>query len=445
VVGGGIAGLTAAHRLVTLDSDLDVDLFERSDRSGGNIKTTEFAGHPVDEAADAFLTRVPWAVDLCRELGLDDRLVAPSGLPASIWHEDALHPIPTPNVLGVPLEPEALAASGLVSGAAVDSLRHDRAGNGRPVDHQDSIGTLIRGRLGDEILERLVDPLIGGIYAAHPDDVSLVTTVPQFAAAADAPSFTRALAEAQDRAGTATEPVFATPRGGVGQLVDALEHRLGDRIHLNAVVESVSATSTGLAIEVDGRTQAADACVIATPAETASRLLASIPAAATLAAVDAVSVSIITLAFDREAVDGPLESSGFLVSRSSGLTMTACSVASAKWPHLGHDQVVLRVSVGRAGDDAIAAASDATLIDVIRRDLATTLGIERPPTDMRISRWPHSFPRYRPGHLERMAAVTSALAGSGIAIAGASTTGIGIPTCVKSGDAAARRTYELLR
>lgn len=445
VVGGGLAGLAAAHRLTTLDSSINVSLFEATDRTGGNIRTSTFAGAQIDEAADAFLVRVPWATDLCAELGLND-LVHPSGLPAAIWHDRELRPLPKPNVMGIPLSPEPLRASGLVSESGIAALIADLAGHSPILDFEDSVGRLLRARLGDEIVDNIVDPLLGGVYANPSDELSLSTVVPQLAHAADAPSFAQALFDTLPDSTATPAPIFAAPRGGMQRLTDALTEYLGSRVEYNTSVTQLTVEATSnksINLTVDGSSHPADAVILATPAPVTSRLLGSDFAQPVFVDRNPTSVAFVTLAFDPSTI-APLDRSGFLVPMAAGLTMTACSFTSAKWPHLDTNQAVLRAAVGRAGDDAIAHTDDATITQTVLRDLKTTMGISVAPTEVRISRWSESFPRYRPGHLDRLAQASQALAIHNIAVAGASTNGIGIPACIASGQSAAARTVDAI-
>ncbi|HEX9992500.1 MAG TPA: protoporphyrinogen oxidase, partial [Acidimicrobiales bacterium] len=221
VVGGGLTGLVAA-RAAAAGGRAGVVLVEAGDRLGGKLRTSTVAGLPVDEAPDAFLARVPEAVDLCRQLGLGDRLVSPARRSALVWSRGALRRLPDAQVLGVPTDLAALARSGIVSRAGVARAALDLAMPGRPVEGDEPVGALVRRRLGADVLERLVDPLIGGINAGDADRLSLAATAAPLAeAAARGGSLVRALARRPPPADPGA-PVFATVRGGLGLLADAL-------------------------------------------------------------------------------------------------------------------------------------------------------------------------------------------------------------------------------
>jgi oxygen-dependent protoporphyrinogen oxidase len=364
VVGGGISGLVAAYRL--LQGGMDVTLLEADDRTGGKIHTTPFAGLPaVDAGADAFLARIPHAVDLCRELGFGDELISPATGNAYIWSRGALRPIPIPSFLGVPLDAGSLAASGVVGADAASAVERDLArtiDTGMP-EGDESVGSLVRRRLGDEVLERLVDPLLGGIYAGDADRLSLAAGAPQFAAAARADaSLVRALrAQQQAAAATPRAPVFFAPPDGMHRVVRELEARLGDRVRRGACVHSLEPVGAGW--RVDGL--AADAVVLATPAPVTATLLDPVaPRAASAAAgIEYAGVVLVTFAFARGAIDRPLDASGFLVPKVERMLLTACSWTSTKWEHLsGGPSNIVRASAGHFGNEHALSLDDDVLV-----------------------------------------------------------------------------------
>jgi oxygen-dependent protoporphyrinogen oxidase len=447
VVGAGIAGLAAAWEATRLGADVTV---LDAGRPGGKLQTTPFAGVELDEAADAFLARVPGAVELCHELGLDDELTSPVTGSALVWHDGAARRLPDGLVLGVPTDLDALARSGLVS---PDGLRRvaadlERAPDDPERDRTDdeSVGALVRRRVGDEVFERLVDPLLSGVNAGDADELSVRCGAAQLAAAAglDA-SLIRALRATVGAAAAAGTPVFRAPRRGTGRLVERLVDAIGSaRVHGNVPVTALRRNGTGCTVHTPAGTSAADRVVLATPAATSAALLAdTAPAtAAMLADLRYASVAIAALAYPAAAVPASLDASGLLVPRGAGMFVTACSFASTKWAHQGGDGVVrLRVSVGRIDDTRFTSMDDASVLEGIRADLATLLGIDVPPSEARLHRWDAALPQYLPGHLDRVAAAEAALADAfgAVALAGASLRGLGIPACITSGRAAAAR------
>lgn len=485
VVGGGIAGLTAALRLTQGGSQVTV---VEPGRLGGKLQTSVFAGRPVDETADNFLLRVPWAAALCHDLELDGELVSPLARRAEIFLNGVRRAMPEGHVLGVPADLDALAASGILSPEGLARVARDLELPRLPTDPPATdppalaapsaadpapgdvaIGPFLRGRLGDEVVDHLIDPLIGGINAGDTSRLSLAAVVPQIDAAARTtdPSLIRSCA-AQVAAGAASTaspagsaagapPVFATPVGGMARLVDAVvaampaaELRTG--VAATALAPAGGATGGWLVGLSDGSTLSADAVVVACPAFAAAPLLEPVApgAAILLAAVEHSSISMVTLAFDRAALGGPAGLpegvSGCLVPRDQGTLLTAVSYGSAKWAQWRHperDDVILRASAGRMGDDRHRDLDDADLVAAMLADLDRVIGVRADPTEVRVGRWERSFPQYAPGHLARMAALeddlaaTSARHGAGLVLAGAALRGVGVPACIRSGELAA--------
>ena len=556
IVGGGIAGLVAAYEIAK-DGGAEAVLYEASGQVGGKLLTTPFAGRMVDEGADAFITRVPHAIELCEELGLGDELVAPSTSKAFIWSGGELKPLPKSQVLGVPLDIEELRKSGLVSEAGIAAAEADlkraeveteaapakktliaaaeadlkraeteaapakktliaaaeadlnraefAARDSKPTlgtadtasaaettAAPDTVGALVRQRLGDEIAEKLVFPLIGSINAGNCDLLDLQTTAPLLAEAAasnasliaglrnlrqQAQSKASASKASVDEASMGTASVFLAPKSGMGKIVQQLESRLSERIRLSCRAASVE--KLGIRFSGERGSESFDAIVLATPSWAAADLLASSrpEAADQLQQIVYASVVLVTLAFNPDCLpDAELAGSGFLVPASEDLTITACSWASSKWEHLRGDlrsdqagnknasrdtasqatasqatatsrkpsqtgsqsNIILRVSLGRHGDDAIASADDEHIIATVLSDLEQTMGITALPLETRISRWHRSFPQYAPGHSEQVAKAESLLAPDGIFLTGAGYHGIGVPACIASGRNAAR-------
>ena len=439
VVGGGISGLAAAHALA--EGGADVTVLEADGRFGGKIRTTEFDGRPVDEGPDAFLARVPHAVELARELGLGDDLVSPGTGSASLWLGDGLRPIPAGLVLGVPVDFGPLAESGVLSADGLARARQEPTLPGLPLTDDVTIGDLVRERYGAEVHERLVDPLLGGINAGRTEELSLDVGAAQLAAVArKASSLTAGLQE--QRAANPPDPsapVFYAPRQGMGALVGALVSSLqarGAALRTGVEVAAIERRADRWLVETGGGDVAdADVVVVTTPAFAAAPLLAphSPAAADLLARIGYASVTLVTLAYESGAVTRPIDGSGFLVPRTEGRLLTACSVFSNKWPHLARDgSVVLRASVGRSGDERGFDLDDAALVDAVHGELAPTLGLTAPPTATRVSRWRRSFPQFPAGHLTAMAGLEEALRrdAPGIAATGAYLKGVGIPACI---------------
>lgn len=459
VVGGGITGLATAHTLLTRALDgtesasapIKVTVIEESARVGGVIRTSPFGPLPaVDEGADAFLTRVPWAKELAEEVGLAEELVSPRNVGAYVWR-NGLHPIPHDLLLGVPARLRVFANTPLLSvrgkiRAAIEPLLP-----GSDTSH-DCVGTLIRGRFGAEVQEYLVDPLVGSIYAADTDMFSL-EAVPQIRALTEQRSLLVAARRTRSRTNLGG-PVFESPHGGMGALIDATQRnvvRTGGTILTSTRVEAIEPNSDGsYSVRTSTSTFDADAVVLTSPAYAAAQTLRMLDneVAEKLSRWSHASVVMLTMEVPRAQWPSQLTGSGYLVPKPEQRWVTAASFGSNKWSHWNSDDrsMVLRVSLGRDGRD-VTDSDDDTLVNLALADLVHHLDVDIEPTRVRVSRWNRSFPQYRPHHFDVVQSIERALAHSapGVRLAGASYRGIGVPACVEQARTAADATLRWLR
>lgn len=446
IVGGGITGLAAAHRLTRISSrDVHVTLLEAGERFGGVIRTRQFAGRRLDCGPEAMLAAIPHGPRLCHELGLAGELVAPANDQPFLWTRGSLRRLPPRLLAGVPDGTRAVLATGILSPLGLARAGLDLLVPSRPLATDVSIGSLVRRRLGREAHERLIEPLLGGIHAGECDALSVRAIAPQLAGAlARGHGLVRGLRAAAREAPAPGGPTFLALEDGLESLIAALVEHLATRAELRAgcALDSVAVRPGGafaLAL-ASGETLPADHVLLAVPAPAASRLLgATAPtAAAELGEIDYASVATIALAYPPEALRGPLAGSGFLVPRSEHRTVTACTWSSVKWGHLRGDQVLVRASVGHSGDERALALADDELVRTVHGELARAMDIEREPREARVSRFERSLPQYAVGHLERLARIDAALAElPGMHLAGAAYRGVGIGACIRDGESAA--------
>jgi oxygen-dependent protoporphyrinogen oxidase len=450
VVGGGIAGLAAAWFLA--EAGHDVTVFEGSPQVGGKLRLGSVARLSVDVGAEAMLARRPEGVALAGDLGLP--IVHPATTASRVWTRDALRPLPR-TLMGVPLDPAGLAASGLLSAAGLDRALHEPV---VPVPADDvSVADLVGTRLGDEVVERLVEPLLGGVYAGRASLLSARATVPQLVALLDRGS---TLTQAAAALPTSDAPVFAGIPGGMGRLPLALAGSGRFRVETGTVVRELTPIPAGRA-DPGGRAQSrprwrvtvataphrtldADHVVLATPAAPTGRLLADVApaAAAELAAIEYASMAVITLAFRTSDVAG-LDGSGFLVPPVDGRTIKASTFSFHKWDwvrDLDPDVRVLRTSIGRHREEAALQVDDDELVRASLLDLAAATGLAATPVDTHVQRWGGALPQYAVGHLDSVARIRAALP-AGVVVAGAAYDGVGIPAVIAS----ARRAVDDLR
>ena len=489
VVGGGIAGLAAAWELTggaegPGPDGPDVVLLEAGRHLGGKLRSEELGGRPVDLGPDGFLARRPEATQLCRELGLGDELEPIGASGASLWARGRPRLLPEGLNLGVPTRFWPVARSGILSWHGTLRLLLDVV-SPRPNDRgplgDRAVGPLVARKLGQEVVDTLVDPLIGGIHAGTVADMSAASLFPLLLAVAQRRgSFMRALRQASQPGaqgqpgppdgrpagppgGTATgEPAFWSLQGGMGSLVACLAGRLGDRgvtVRTGAPVELLdrgAPPASPWVLHTPDGPVLADGVVLAVPAPVTAALLAPHDAEASglLRSIEHASVAVVTFSYPREAAARPLPGTGLLVpagtrnpdaSDDDGtFLVTACTYLSAKWPHLARDgDILVRASAGRFGDTRPDELSDEALAHRAARELGTLIGVEGQPSVWRVTRWPEAFPQYRVHHLIRVAGVEAAVKRlPALAVAGAAYRGVGIPACVGSGRTAARSVLE---
>ncbi|WP_405745724.1 protoporphyrinogen oxidase [Streptomyces canus] len=445
VIGAGIAGLAAAHRLAQRGAHVTV--LEASDRVGGKLLPGEIAGARVDLGAESMLARRPEAVALAREVGLGDRLQPPATASASIWTRGALRPMPKGHVMGVPGTAEALA--GVLSEEGLARIEQDAELPRTEVGDDVAVGEYVAARLGREVVDRLIEPLLGGVYAGDAYRISMRSAVPQlFQVARTHTSLTEGVREIQARMAAGnqqTGPVFMGVRGGVGTLplavADSVRARGGEIVTGAPVTELRREPSGGWRVVAADRVLHADAVIVAAPAPAAAGLLrAEAPEAATeLDTVEYASMALVTLAYRRSDTALPA-GSGFLVPPVDGRTIKASTFASQKWGWIADenpDVVVLRTSVGRHGETKILERDDTALVDVSRHDLREATGLDATPLETRVTRWTDGLPQYPVGHHARVARIREHVAKlPGLAVCGAQYDGVGIPACIASAYAA---------
>ncbi|HWV27544.1 MAG TPA: protoporphyrinogen oxidase [Aeromicrobium sp.] len=434
VVGGGVGGLTAAYELASAGAE--VVLVESTDRVGGKLRGGVVGGVQVDLGAESVLARRPEAIGLMDRIGLPYEPARPTS--AAIWSHGALRPMPR-TVMGVPGEVDALLETGVVSSVERVDV---------PVGAEDqSIGDFVAARLGREVVDRLVEPLFGGVYAGHTDRLSLRAAGPQIAALGSDLVAGAAAALARP---AADGPVFVAPTGGVHRLPEALAATGGFQIRTDATVRVVERANGGWRLTLGPTTHLesldVDGVVVATPAPATARLLAEVApgAAYALAALDYASVAIVTFVLDDASWDDGL--SGFLVPPVEGTTIKAATCSTAKWAwtrDAAAGRTVIRTSVGRAGETTLLHHDDATIIETALADLTAIVGDLGTVVDAHVQRWGGALPQYDVGHLDLVATVERDIATvPGLEVCGAAYHGVGIPAVIASAQAAARRLLD---
>ncbi len=456
VIGGGISGLAAAHRVVELEPTAEITLFEAGSQLGGIVRTVRQDGFLIETSADSFITSVPAAIDLCRRIGFADQLIPtdPAHRGAMVACRGKLERVPegfvlmSPERLGPVLRSPILSWPGKLRLAAERFIK-PRIGSG-----DESLASFARRRLGNETFERLVQPLIGGIYTADPEKLSLAATLPrylemerQYDSLIRGASGRRKAEGGRRKEGVGDQDgsgarysMFVAPRDGLSSFVDALAARLPPGcVQLNSAVDNIE--------RVDGRLrlsgQIFDAAIIAVPASAAANLLRSVNGAlaAELAAIEYAGSAIVVLGYDRTQIAHPLDSFGFVVPAIEKRRILSASFSSVKFPgRAPSGKVLIRVFLGGALQPEMLEKSDDQLRRIAEEELRDLLGISGSPTLSLVFRWPRAMPQYHLGHLDRLRRINDRLAQlPGLALAGNAYEGVGIPQCIRSGEQAAEQ------
>ena len=462
VVGGGVSGLAASHRATELARerglDLDLTVLEARERLGGTIETERVDGFTIESGPDSFLSEKPWALALCRRLGVEDQLLRTDDRyrKVYVWRAGRLHPLPDGFQLLAPTKLGPFLSTSLFTWPGKLRMALDvvlpRGGTG----DDESLGAFVRRRLGAEALERVAQPLVAGIYTADPDDLSLAATMPRFLELERSErSLILGLWRATKQAplpGTsgARWSLFVTLKHGMRQLVDTLAARLPDSaVQLKMRVTGLEREGTRWRVATNAGALDADAVIVASEAHTAARLLRYVdPSIATLLGeIPYASSATVTFAYRRADVPHPLDAFGFVVPRTERRALLAATFSSVKYPGRAPEgDVLVRCFLGGALGATLLERDDEELIGRARDELRAALGIVAPPGLTRLFRHPASMPQYRVGHLARVDAIEGRLASMpGLWLAGGAYRGVGIADCVRSGEAAAEAALAVNR
>lgn len=446
IVGGGISGLVAAYRMQGLVPGAQITLVEREARLGGKIATERHEGFIIEGGPDCFLARKPRGLALCEEMGLLERLQGRDEAHPETYvlREGTLHRLPEGLTGLVPTNLDALADSTLISPDGQARLAQEPTLPPAPDEGDESVAHFATRRLGAEVFEQLVEPLLAGIYGGDASQLSLSATFPQLRQLERTQgSLLRGL-QAGPGGGAATAyPPFVAFRSGMGEWVERLAERLtATTRRLGVGVTAVQPAGAGYTVALDDGSQLpADALILTTPAFVTARLLA--PWEPALAAAHAEipygSVATVSLAYDEAGLPRPLQGRGYVIPRVEGTEVLACTWSSNKWAGRAPEGfALLRVYLGRYGGRDLLQEADNALVQMARDELARTLNLSVAPLFHRLYRWPHSMPQYTLGHPQRLALIEERLTHHpALFLAGAAYRGVGLPDCIHSAEQAA--------
>lgn len=456
IIGGGITGLTAAYYLqkkVREESlPLDVKLIEASHRLGGKAQTVVKDGYIIERGPDSFLERKTSAVRLAKEVGMADKLVNNASGKSYVLARERLHPMPEGSFMGIPTQITPFITTGLFSlpgklRAAGDFILP----RSEPVEDQ-SLGEFFRRRLGDEVVENLIEPLLSGIYAGDIDRMSLMATFPNFYQLEQKyRSIVLGIKKTMPtpKKSERKKGIFLNFTTGLQSFIDAIGSKLDVGSVLKSTrVDNVSKREEQYLIDLNsGEQMIADSIIVATPHYVTTKIFSEYQLFAPFKEMPATSVANVALGFSESAIEKDIDGTGFVVSRNSDYTITACTWTHKKWPHSTPEgKVLLRCYVGRPGHETIVDLSDTQIIKIVLEDLNKTMNITAEPELSVVTRWKHSMPQYTVGHVQRVKNVKSAMVEQlpGVFLAGGSYEGVGLPDCIDQGEAAVQHVLNYL-
>lgn len=466
VVGGGISGLAAAHRIRELDASLDVVVLESSDRLGGVLATEQVDGFQMELGPDSMLAQLPWGVDLCRRIGFSEQLIGTNREHSQTWIVRSSRLIPLPEGLAI-MAPRRIwptVRSPILSVRGKLRLACERFIPRRSGRSDESLADFASRRVGREAFERLVQPLVSGIYMADPKRLSMQAAMPRFVAmekqhgslikAARLAARNVPTKPASDKPSDIPTSMFVAPRDGMGSLVSAVADRLPpESIRLRSRVTQLSQQPEGswrLSITGESGVKAEDfdGLILATPSNCSARLIRDVneTLANELTGIEHSGCVVVTLAFDRAEIAHPLNGYGFVVPQVEPRDIIACTFSSVKYANRAPDgQVLLRVFLGGATRPDLMELDDEAVLHVVSRELNELIGVQSQPKLTRIVRWPNVMPQYHVGHLDRVDRIEAAIAKlDGLELAGNSYRGVGIPHCIHAGEQAAERIRQAI-
>jgi len=465
VIGGGIAGLSAAYYTQKNIPDAQITLLEAGDRWGGKITTDRVpfdnGDFIIEGGPDTFLATKTWGVALCKELGLRDRLhgTNPKNKNTYVLHKNKLQPLPDGLAMMIPTNIPSILKSQLVSWPGKVRMGLDFLLPSQNGHHDESLGNFVSRRLGREAYENLIEPLMSGIYAGDGDQLSLRSTFPylhdlehKYGSLARGALKMRQQMAARGGTTQGSRSAFLTPTTGLAEIVEALVESFtenGADIRLNTPVLQVTRHKSLYHVELEtGETLEADSIILATPAPVSGSLLASFdPELATvLDSIHYASTATVTLAYRQSDLSRPLDGYGYVIPRREGRRALACTWTSTKFPHRAPDgYALIRVFVGRAGQESEVPWDETGLLGLAREELNLTLGITAEPLVNRVFIWENAMPQYNLGHPEKLAKIDAALEKHpGLVLAGNGYRGIGLPDCIHSGELAVEKILERL-
>lgn len=459
IIGAGITGLTSAYYMKKQNPQLNVTIYEATNRPGGKIQTYRKDGYTIELGPESYLGRKTIMTDIANEIGLGNDLITNTTGQSYIYAKNKLYPIPGGSIMGIPTDIKPFIKTKLIS--PLGKLRAGLDLFKKPIEIEDdiSVGDFFRQRLGDEVLENLIEPLMGGIYGTNIDDLSLMSTFPNFKEKEEAfGSLIKGMKDEKEQRIKQRQLYPGAPKGqfkqfkhGLSSFIEALEKAVknqGVDIQYNTKVEDIIVSQRDYQVVVDGKNEVYDGVLVTTPQQVLMQWFNHDPAFDYFNTMDSTTVATVVLAFDEKDIENTYDGTGFVIARTSNTDITACTWTSKKWPFTTPEgKVLIRAYVGKPGDTVVDDHTDEEIVSIVRRDLKQMMTFKGDPEFTIVNRLPKSMPQYHVGHIKQIRKIQEHIKRTypRLKITGAPFEAVGLPDCIQQGHNAVDDMLEELR
>ena len=459
IIGAGITGLTSAYYMKKQNPHLNVTIYEATNRPGGKIQTYRKDGYTIELGPESYLGRKTIMTDIANEIGLGNDLITNTTGQSYIYAKNKLYPIPGGSIMGIPTDIKPFIKTKLIS--PLGKLRAGLDLFKKPIEIEDdiSVGDFFRQRLGDEVLENLIEPLMGGIYGTNIDDLSLMSTFPNFKEKEEAfGSLIKGMKDEKEQRIKQRQLYPGVPKGqfkqfnhGLSSFIEALEKAVknqGVDIQYNTKVEDIIVSQRDYQVVVDGKNEVYDGVLVTTPQQVFMQWFNHDPAFDYFNTMDSTTVATVVLAFDEKDIENTYDGTGFVIARTSNTDITACTWTSKKWPFTTPEgKVLIRAYVGKPGDTVVDDHTDEEIVSIVRRDLKQMMTFKGDPEFTIVNRLPKSMPQYHVGHIKQIRKIQEHIKRTypRLKITGAPFEAVGLPDCIQQGHNAVDEMLEELR
>lgn len=452
IIGAGITGLSSAYFIKKQNPNIDVTIYEATDRAGGKIQTYRKDGYTIELGPESYLGRKKIMTDVAEDIGLKDDLITNQTGQSYIYAKNKLYPIPGGSIMGIPTDIKPFISTKLISLKGKLRAGLDLIKKPTKMDEDISVGAFFRDRLGDEVLENLIEPLMGGIYGTNIDDLSLMSTFPQFKEREEQfGSLIKGMKHEKEQRMKQRQLYPGAPKGqfkqfrhGLSSFIEALVEyveKLGVNIQYNTPIDDVIVSQQKYELVIGEDNKTYDGIIIATPHEVFMNWFKEDPALDYFKTMQSTTVATVVMAFDAQNIENTYEGTGFVIARTSNTNITACTWTSKKWPFTTPTgKVLIRAYVGKPGDTVVEDHTDSEIVNIVRDDLSKMMKFYGDPDFSIVNRLPKSMPQYHVGHINKIKEIQEHIATTypRLRITGAPFEAVGLPDCVAQAEEAAK-------